>query len=371
MSDSSKKTPWHLRFAPGAIFQTAGLGTIYGLIFAGLLFAPLMPHLAAQSSGSSNTPQAGDEIAEIKISGVWKKIADWIKGLFGGAAGSALWDSVKAKWNAKPFTPSSGTVVAYAEVILTDLDGEKIYWYGVSGKPIAKIEYSRDDPFGYMPLREDFQYFDIQVSRMKWNADDEIYVTDNDWSRRYYSSRRGYNPDRINSRYNQGDVGAFWPEHEDYYKGKKGYLITWGTAQKHDLTHQFCSDVDENSRDDALADAAVKEKLDRFKPIGYAYLSDMRYESSGWTYTARTKPVRHQKDLSAIVDECKDVNFIPLNTRLDSFSYRNNKSTLFWKEGVTNAQPGDKIKTSSGKVIELQQAVPIPHDVPDRRIETW
>ena len=157
----------------------------------------------------------------------------------------------------------------------------------------------------------------------------------------------------------------------DYYKGKKGYIITWGTANKHDLPHQFCSDVDENSRDSALADAAVKEKLDRFKPIAFAYLSDMRYESSGWTYTTRIKPVRHQKDLSAIVDECKDVNFIPLNTRLDDFEYKNNKSTLFWKEGVTNAQPGDKIKTSSGRVIELQQAVPIPHDVPDRRIETW
>lgn len=269
------------------------------------------------------------------------------------------------------FTPSSGTVVAYAQVILTDLDGEKIYWYGVSGKPIAKIEYSLDDPFGLMKLREDFQYYDYTYVRMTWNSDDEIYETDNDWgSKRYYTSRR-YTPDRINRLRNQGDPGAYYPEHDDYYKGKPGYIITWGTAQKHDLTHQFCSAVDENSRDSALADAAVKEKLDRFKPIAYAYLSDMRYESSGWTYTARTKPVRHQKDLSAIVDECKDVEFIPLNTRLDRFDYKNNKSTLFWKEGVTNAQPGDEVRLSSGREIELQQAAPIPHDVPDRRIETW
>ena len=83
------------------------------------------------------------------------------------------------------------------------------------------------------------------------------------------------------------------------------------------------------------------------------------------------KAIQTSKNLSAIVDECKDVNFIPLNTRLNRFDYKNNKSTLFWKEGVTNAQPGDKIKTSSGKVIELQQAAPIPHDVPDRRIEKW
>lgn len=177
---------------------------------------------------------------------------------------------------------------------MTDLDGEKIYWYGVSGKPIAKIEYCRDDPFGYMPLREDFQYHDYTYVKMTWNSDDEIYEEDLNSSRRYYGSRR-YTLDRINSRYNQGEQGAFYPDHEDYYKGKKGYIITWGTAQKHDLPHQFCSEVDENSRDSALADAAVKEKLDRFKPIGFAYLSDMRYKSSGWTYTARTRPFRHQK----------------------------------------------------------------------------
>ena len=56
-ASETKKTPWHLRFAPGAlslkeIAATAGIGMIYGLLFAGLLFAPLMPHLAAQSSGT-------------------------------------------------------------------------------------------------------------------------------------------------------------------------------------------------------------------------------------------------------------------------------------------------------------------------------
>ncbi len=46
MSNSSTKTPWYLRFAPCAlklkgIAATAGIGTIYGLLFAGLLLAPL------------------------------------------------------------------------------------------------------------------------------------------------------------------------------------------------------------------------------------------------------------------------------------------------------------------------------------------
>ena len=232
-----------------------------------------MPNIEAQSSGNSYTLQAGDEITEIKIGGVGKTIVDWLKSLFGGAAGAVIWDAIKAKWNAQPFTPSTGTIVAYAEVILTDLDGERIYWYGVSGKPISKIQYSLDDPFGMpMKLREDYQYYDFTYVRMTWNSDD-----------------------KINSRHNQGENGAYYPEHEDYYKGKKGYIITWGTANKHDLTHQFCSDVDENSRDSALADAAEKEKLDKFKPKAYAYLSDMRYKSDGWNYKRRTKPVVHQK----------------------------------------------------------------------------
>ena len=99
---------------------------------AGLLFAPLLPHLAAQISGTTSTNsytlQDRDEIAAIKIGGVWKKIADWLKNLFfGGAAGTAIWDAIKAKWNAQPFTPSSGTVVDYAEVVLTDLNSETIW----------------------------------------------------------------------------------------------------------------------------------------------------------------------------------------------------------------------------------------------------
>ena len=76
----------------GAISKTAGIGTIYGLLFTCILLAPL-PSIEAQSSGNSYTLQAGDEITEIKIGGVWKTIADWLKSLFGGAAGTAIGDS--------------------------------------------------------------------------------------------------------------------------------------------------------------------------------------------------------------------------------------------------------------------------------------
>ena len=59
MSNSSKKTPWFLRLAPGVLnlkemAATAGIGALYGLLFAGILLAPLLPHLAAQSNSPTN-----------------------------------------------------------------------------------------------------------------------------------------------------------------------------------------------------------------------------------------------------------------------------------------------------------------------------
>ena len=71
MRNASKKTPWFLRFARAmklkGIAATAGLGALYGLLFAGLLVAPLLPHLAAQSSGTTSTNstpqlQHGDQV---------------------------------------------------------------------------------------------------------------------------------------------------------------------------------------------------------------------------------------------------------------------------------------------------------------------
>ena len=77
MIDSSPKMPWHLRFAPGALnlkgmAATAGIGTIYGLLFAGLLFAPLMTHIAAQSSGTPTITTSTDQLQDGPISKLGK-----------------------------------------------------------------------------------------------------------------------------------------------------------------------------------------------------------------------------------------------------------------------------------------------------------
>lgn len=40
---------------------------------------------------------------------------------------------------------------------------------------------------------------------------------------------------------------------------EKRYIIVWRVAGKHELTYQFCSDVDENSKDNTLADVESKK----------------------------------------------------------------------------------------------------------------
>ena len=131
MRNSSKKTPWHLRFAPGVLSlkemaATASVAVIYGLLFAGLLFAPLLPHLEAQSSGTptitSSTAQLQDGaqvqwIWMLPIAGgigvriAWRK---WLLGTGGalavGYAGNALWDATTKTWTLPPGATRKGRV---------------------------------------------------------------------------------------------------------------------------------------------------------------------------------------------------------------------------------------------------------------------
>ena len=210
---------------------------------------------------------------------------------------------------------------------------------------------------------------------MKWDADNEIYVTDSDWSRHYYSSRRGYNPDRINSRYNQGDTGAFWPEHEDYYKGKKGCLISWGTAQKLDLKHEMKSSI-LPPIDKELKNSASQHGKDKFTPIYKVWLEDMRYEKKngtiGWTYTERTTFVEVKRELSAIVSSSVDVGdeYIPLNTRWKSETYEDNYSTISWETVSVTVSSGATGTTDDGREFDLSGA-PVETRIPKQVITDW
>ena len=206
---------------------------------------------------------------------------------------------------------------------------------------------------------------------MKWNTDNEIYETDPDFSRRSYGTRK-YNPDWINKMHNQGETGAYYPEHEYYKKGQKRYLIVWGKTQKNDLPHEFRSSATGNDQD--LANKAKMQNLGTYKPTDYVWLSDMHYEkkdgSIGWTYTRRTEELKVSADLRSRENDSAEVELIPLNTRYESDYYKFNKSTLPWKLAQQTIQSGQKVKLATGEVITLDDSASVIRNVHDQKIET-
>ena len=269
-------------------------------------------------------------------------IRQWTGGAAGSVAGNLVYDAAKGKFvPANKFQVSTGQVWARAFVSTTSLEGETIIWYGVSGKPSWSTEYGLDSPLARKKLKKDYQYFDYTYEKMRWNADDEIYEKDTNFTNRCYYGSRRYPPDTINSRYNQGEYGAYYPEHDDYKKGKAGYLIVWGTTQKVDLKHAFKTNIGVPI-DNKLKNKAPKHKKDKLNPEVFVWLSDMRYMKKngtiGWTYKARTEAVEIDDiELSAIVADSVDLGdrYIPLNTRLESADYEKNESRIYWKkEGI-------------------------------------
>ena len=136
------------------IFQTAGIGTIHGLLFAGLLFAPLPPHLAAQSNSPTNnsptnsvsTPPPTDhptglgdfddayseadclEILNKKRAATWKKYEDAQK------AARTAWDVCLTNRNNSLRLNEANLQVAY-QTAKTPSDG--LFWscLGFGGGP--------------------------------------------------------------------------------------------------------------------------------------------------------------------------------------------------------------------------------------------
>ena len=56
---------------------------------------------------------------------------------------------------------------------------------------------------------------------MIWNEEDEIWKSNGEIQRPY--GHQTFLPDVINNAHNQGKPGAYYPDHEDYYKGKSGH----------------------------------------------------------------------------------------------------------------------------------------------------
>ena len=439
MSHSSKKTPWFLRFAPGAmnlksIAATAGLGTIYGLLFAGLLFAPLLPHLEAQTSSTNlvavqtpPTPQAGgpgfnrairtpdgtvynltrstDHLQDgDQIQAVWllkptvKRISlRRLLEMFGIGVGSsivgaAVWNGITKEWDLPPGAASKGRVTARARIGLWKVDGEKTHWYSKSGEwaYTSRWGFNRNDPDDELNTdpdvgsvssdneKRDYHYYDVHYQKMMWDEDNEIWKADPDHSRHLYGNGSLYTPARINSRYNRGDPGAYYPGHDDYDKGKKGYFIWIGDHVKNYLSHEFYSAVHSGKNQD-LADEAEDEKYkkDKFHPYCLVTVSDMTYTANGWKYKRRAPSKRHRvtRELSAVRNDAKtltDKEYIPLNARHEETEYFKNNCIIYWSARIKWESANVQVDNPALRNLIIEdQTIPIKYEVPEQAISDY
>ena len=325
MRNASKKTPWHLRFAPGAlslkgIAATAGIGTIYGLLFAGLLLMPFQPHRA--------TAAAPPVEETVEAQGVW--FVPIVAGVIATVTVMAFAAGVKYVWNEMK-TPN-GTLVAETDIAVESLDGATSFWYvgrGFTGErnSFSQWKYDEDDASAE-ELKSHYQYWDIWVAYVQWDEGKEYYVATDSQS---FWGDLFYLPGCINSAYNYGNYG-------DEDTGNTGYVIESGYAEMNHLTHVFDSQVNEWDADPDLEDRGFT-----YNPEVRADISDMRYDVTrnsrgqaikvqGWIYTPRTdKTVKTASDMPADEDATQTVDLLSLSSRLDNYRMRVNKSKLYWK----------------------------------------
>ena len=275
MSHSSKKTPWHLHF--GGKLKTAAAAIVVGIS----LLAPPMKQAQAQTSSTNlvavQTPanqhsqQAGgpglsrfvstpdgttygitsstDQLQDgDQIQAVWllkpiaKRISlrDLLAGIGIGVGtsivGNAVYDELTKTWTLPPGAARKGRVTVRARIGIWKVDGEKTHWYGKSGEwaYTSRWGFNRNDPDDELNTdpdvgsvssdneKRDYHYYDIHYHKMMWDEDNEIWKTDPDYYRHLYGNGSRYTPARINSRYNRGESGAYYPDHDDYKKANEG-----------------------------------------------------------------------------------------------------------------------------------------------------
>ena len=230
------------------------IGMIYGLLFAELLFALLLPHLAAQSSGTptrtTSTAQLQDGaqvqwIWMLPIAGgigvriAWRK---WLLGTGGalavGVGSNAIWNAATKTWTLPPGAARKGRVTARARIGLWKVDGEETQWYGMSGEWAGQLQwgFNHNDPDDDLNTdsdvrfpssdnqKRDYHYFDYHTTWMYWDADNEIWKSNGE-TQHYYGTGT-YLLECINDAYNQGTQAPITQATRNTTKAKRGILST-------------------------------------------------------------------------------------------------------------------------------------------------
>ena len=406
-ASQTKKTPWHLRFAPGAILRKKAIIAIIAVVAlltqapvekAGAWYtidedgnvrsgptppAPVSIPLTWGSTNSVSTNslptfsslQEGDTIVAMKKKGAKETIAEWLRNIFGGAAGNQLTKQGQTLVAKPAVANTAGKIIAYGGIFRSSVSGEHAGWMSISGKPITSgtIDASNYNRYGDESKERDYYYYDFGYYKLEWDADNEIWKKKPNSNRRRFGTNTSTTIDDINSRFNSGQHGYGHPEDEHYLKGKRGCVIWIGGAKRIDLKHEMKSIITfPPPKARLLKVRASQHGKDKFKPICYAWLSDMTYTSTGWTYTERTKPVKHEHELSAIVQTVVDLGdeFVPFLTRLESQTWEKNISTISWETVSATVSSGATGTTDDGREFDLSGA-PVETRIPKQVISTW
>ena len=252
LSAKPTKIPWHLRFAgavkPKGIAATAGIGALYGLLFAGLLLLPFQTHRATAAD-----PPAEDNYEDqaLPVLGIGAVL---VIGFVAGYFASAAWDGTK--WGLKQKKLPKGKVVAVTALVkdshyLTDVawsHGDK------SDERIMQYPHYAD---------VDYSYYYIYVTEIVWDAEESEFRMKghNYW---YGTGYAANSFDHYNNASYNGESGEF---------ESAGYHIIWGHTENVNLTHAFDSDVDDSNKDDNLASDSRSPQY--YTPWATAWLSQM------------------------------------------------------------------------------------------------
>ena len=337
----SKKTPWFLRFARAmklkGITATAGIGALYGLLFAGLLLMPFQSHQAIAADPPAEDNYEDQALPVLGIGAVF------VIGFVARYFASAAWDGTK--WSLKQRKLPKGKIVTVTSLVEHSHEGKDQHWYF---NDIMKGELPMDASIiSYVTPNEDLSWYELDIYRVAWNPETERYESTSEW---WYYYGNGYYPN-----YSPGMLGI----EGDSETGKEGFVISSGYTATIDLMHAFDSVATKKNEFRKLAN----EGDPGYDPVVYVDLEDASYakhpvENYGvMTYTPRTTPDKFTQEMSATISQYKKIDVTPKNTRLgNDWEMDDNKSTLTWKWG------SKKFRAGSTKTVTNPDGTQLEHE---------
>lgn len=241
------------------LFQTTAAGTIYGLLFAGLLLLPFQSHRATATS-----PQSAGYEDEYPV-----QEAGLLVNIVGGLIVVAIVLGVVGYVVTKYKAPKC-KIVALTHPFESNHEGENVFWYG-SNDPTSAPSGISDYTLSGRP-NKDYAYYNLNIVRIEWTEHTEYYEATGD---RWDYASNGYYSD-----YSPGNEGKF----DDSETSRSGFVITWRTTENVDIMHTFASVVTKTTGGGKLS----AEGDPGYESEAYVDLTDMSYGKDNDGHTSWT-----------------------------------------------------------------------------------